>query len=430
METVEVRIEKLVFGGEGLGHAGDSTIFVPYVLPGELVAVEPAERKKKFVRGRLHEVLASSPQRCLPPCSHFGVCGGCHYQHMPYETQVQYKTEILRETLRRIGHIEWEPAIKAHPSPPFEYRNRAQWKIRPATGKSEEAIGYLQAGSSEIVPVRECPILAPGLAAILKGLQALIEKDSLPRGTREVEAFIDSSGQKALLNVSFDSLATSPAAVAHALRDALSNVQSILTHDAARDRYALVGPGFISYPTASGVFRVGHLSFFQVNRFLIDELVQATAGEESGGLAFDLYAGAGLFTLELARRFDRVVAVDANPAAVRDLSCNLKTNGVAAEHINAEADAFLAGARETPDLVLVDPPRTGLSPKIVSRLLATLPARITYLSCDPATLARDLAALTQTPDGRPGYRIRELHLFDMFPETYHIETLARLERRA
>ncbi len=133
---MEVRIEKLVYGGDGLAHHDGQTVFVPLVLPGELVRIESAARKKKFVRGRLDQILEASPERVAAPCPYFGRCGGCQYQHMPYEAQIRYKTEILRETLGRIGRIQWSGPIETHASPPFEYRNRAQWKLR---GKKEGA---------------------------------------------------------------------------------------------------------------------------------------------------------------------------------------------------------------------------------------------------------------------------------------------------
>src|ERR1700723_1936846 len=138
---MEIKIEKLIYGGDGLAHHDGSTIFVPFVLPEERVAVSPVEQKKKFVRARVDKILAPSPDRAVPRCPHFGVCGGCNYQHIPYEAQLKYKTEILRETLRRIGRIEWPQEITVHPSPPWGYRNRAQWKVRPVKGAADARAG-------------------------------------------------------------------------------------------------------------------------------------------------------------------------------------------------------------------------------------------------------------------------------------------------
>src|SRR6202453_1704486 len=164
MPPMDVTIEKLIYGGDGLAHHEGSTVFVPFVLPAERVAVSPVEQKKKFVRARVDNLLEPSPQRVLPPCRHFGVCGGCNYQHIPYEAQAQYKADILRETLRRIGRIDWTGEIKTHASPPWAYRNRAQWKIRPPLEDRTDpklAIGYFRGNTTSLIEVHECDIISP-----------------------------------------------------------------------------------------------------------------------------------------------------------------------------------------------------------------------------------------------------------------------------
>ncbi len=429
MDTLDVTIDKLVFGGDGLAHAGGNTVFVPYVLPEEVVRIDAVERKKKFVRGRLREVLHASPLRVAPACPHFGTCGGCHYQHIPYTAQLQYKGEILRESLRRLGRIDWPGPVQTHGSPPFGHRNRAQWKVRPLPGNPGSAsIGYFQASTSTLVPVRECPILSPRLAGVLDSLRPLLAGGALPAAIQEIEAFVDAADERVLLNISVAQQKGAVAALSGVLRTAIPGLDSILFHEERSDRFELDGPGYIHYLAAGNRFRVGHLSFFQVNRFLVDELALAIVGDAAGALAFDLFAGVGLFTLALSRRFDRVLAVDSNLAAVRDLQANIEASGSAAQAAHLDTEAFLAGTTETPDFVVLDPPRAGVSPKALSHLLRIGPQRITYLSCDPATLARDLAILTSPQAAPAGYRIRELHLFDIFPQTYHIEALVRLER--
>jgi 23S rRNA (uracil1939-C5)-methyltransferase len=190
----------------------------------------------------------------------------------------------------------------------------------------------------------------------------------------------------------------------------------------------LDGPGYIHYTAAGTKYRVGHLSFFQVNRFMVDDLAAAVAGEETGELALDLFAGVGLFSIPLAQKYKRVVAVEGNVATARDLEANMK-DSPAVRPRHSEAAEFLARWKEQPDLAVVDPPRAGLTPSIIDRLRAIGASRITYLSCDPATLARDLAALTATPvAGQSAYAIKSIYLYDIFPQTYHIETLVRLER--
>src|ERR1700722_12868280 len=155
----ETKIEKLVYGGDGLAHYEESTVFVPYVLPGEVICVTPVEAKKKFIRGIAEQIIEPSAERAAAPCPRFTVCGGCHYQHIPYDAQLRYKSGILRETLMRIGKIDWTGDIHTHASPPFGYRNRAQWAVRPAGDPPKPAIGYFQPSSSILVPTDVCPIL-------------------------------------------------------------------------------------------------------------------------------------------------------------------------------------------------------------------------------------------------------------------------------
>lgn len=422
---MNVKIEKLVYGGEGLAHHEGHTVFVPFVLPGEVVTVRPVERKKKFERGRVERVITPSPERAAPPCPHFSVCGGCHYQHIPYPAQLKYKSEILCETLTRVGRVQWNGATQTHASPPFGYRNRAQWKVCPRGGKEvKPGIGYVQAGSSALCAVEECPIVSPRLAETLAAVDELLAEGKLPAKLREIEAFADAADKKVLLSASLESFDEEPAALADTLRATLSGVETILLHESRRDRFELFGPGFIHYEAGGIPYRVGHLSFFQVNRFLMEELLGAVVAGEQGGLALDLFAGVGFFTLPLAKRFEKVVSVESNLAAARDLQVNIESAGVNALKVHAEVETFLSDWMETPDLVILDPPRAGVAPNALTRLVALAPPRIGYLSCDPATLARDLAVLTGA------YEISEVHLFDVFPQTYHIEALVRLKRRS
>jgi len=429
---MEVKIEKLVYGGDGLAHHEGQTVFVPLVLPGELVTISPAERKKKFVRGRLERVVEAAPERVAAPCPYFGRCGGCHYQHIPYDAQLRYKTEILRETLSRIGRVRWDGPIDTHASPPFGYRNRTQWKIRTAQEDSTApaGIGYFEAGSTRLCAVDECAILSPRLAETLATLRTMVAAGKTLAAIDEIEAFADAADEKILLNLSSERLTASPQTIASALRAALPSVESILVQDRRADKFELFGPGYLSYSAGGAEFRVGHLSFFQVNRFLIDALVESVIGDSKGRLALDLFAGVGLFTVALTKRFDRVMGVESNLAAAKDLEVNLQSSGgVSPTHRHATAEAFLAHWQERPDLVVLDPPRAGVEPETLARLKKLAPWRINYLSCDPATLARDLAALVGGQEAPGPYEIRDINLFDIFPQTYHMEALVRLKRR-
>jgi 23S rRNA (uracil1939-C5)-methyltransferase len=428
-ETIEVRIEKLVYGGEGLARHEGHAVFVPLVLPGETVRIEPVEQHKKFIRGRVQSIITASSERSEPSCPHFGKCGGCDYQHIPYEAQLRYKADILRESLARLGKIFWEGEITTHASPAFGYRNRAQWKIADVGGRA--AIGYFQASSRRLWPVEECPILSPRLQETLGAFARLLAKEALPGSLREIEAFVDSADEKILLNLSLDSFDGPTQPVADILRAEVSGVESILTYIARGDRFELNGPGYLTYAAGLHSYRVGHLSFFQVNRALIAPLIEIVTGGARGRLALDLFAGVGLFSLPLAHRFERLVAVESNPATIRDLESNLQESGAPSPAARqSDVAAFLERWRDVPDLVLLDPPRAGVPAPALQRLARLRPAEIGYLSCDPATLARDLATLVGMKDKPGPYEIKAVHLVDMFPQSYHLEAFLQLARRA
>jgi 23S rRNA (uracil1939-C5)-methyltransferase len=418
---MQVKIEKLIYGGEGLGHADGHTVFVPFVLPEEVVRIHPREKKKKFVRGELQQVVVASPQRTAAACKHFTRCGGCHYQHIPYDAQLTFKTDILRETLSRVGRVRWEGPIETHASPPVGYRNRAQWKVRNVGGAP--CIGYFRAGTTALSPAEQCPILSPRLEAMLATLRHAMAHGEMPDSLREIEAFADSSDEKVLLNLSFTDFPQELTELCCKLRDLLPGVESMLLHESSCDRFELKGPGFVATRVNEFEFRVGHLSFFQANRFLLEELQRTVTGDARGALALDLYCGVGLFTVPLAQQFNRVIAVESNSAAVRDLEANVGARGTAVHVMQKEVGTALERIQERPDVVVLDPPRAGVEKQALQRLLALGAPEVRYLSCDPATLARDLAAFVQH-----GYQIEAMHLFDLFPQTYHIETLAGLRR--
>jgi 23S rRNA (uracil1939-C5)-methyltransferase len=432
---MRVKIEKLVYGGEGLAHENSETVFVPFVLPGEEVEVQIAERKKKFVRGEAQQIITASADRIRPRCPHFGICGGCDYQHIPYEVQLHFKEQILRETLRRLGRTDWQGPITIHASPPWQYRNRAQWKIQAAeSSRSEQKhtatahIGYFRARSSVLCPVEQCPILSPGLFAAFQSLRNALEHGKLSPLVREVEAFDNADGKSLLLSVTCASLPRASDAISQEILAEVPLATSLLLRDIPGERMALHGPGSLKYTVGRNTFQVGHLSFFQVNRFLIEEmasLVATSAG--TGDLAFDLYAGVGLFAVSLAEHFSHVDAVEADPASARDLERNSSIHGNVRTH-NDAAEGFLSARKRKrnagcPEAIVVDPPRAGLEEGALRQIIALRPQRILYVSCDPSTLARDLAKLCAQ-----AYTLQELHLLDMFPQTYHIESFARLER--
>jgi 23S rRNA (uracil1939-C5)-methyltransferase len=425
-------IEKLIYGGDGLAHTADSTVFVPYVLPGEQVMASVRTRKKKLVHANLVEVKQPSSSRIKPTCPHFGLCGGCHYQHIDFAQQVSLKKGILRESLSRLGGVTWEKEIHEHTAEPYAYRNRAQWAFRDALPR---AFGYFLPESARILPIDACPVLSPCLARAFGKLQDLARSNALPPGILEVEAFVDSEDAKLALNIAFERFPKSAKELAAEFKAALPELESLLLLDQDKNRFELTGPGYLLHKVGDFSYRVSHLSFFQVNRFLIEDLLKTVLQGAKGNYALDLFAGVGFFTLPLAKLFTKVVSVDANEAATRDLRTNAETAGIELVAEVAHTEEFLKKPQETPDLVILDPPRAGLGAETAARLSNLGSPEILYLSCDPATLARDLAVLTGSERKTPTevspahrYEIAEVHLFDLFPQTFHIETLVRLRK--
>ena len=394
--NLELTIEKLIYGGEGLGRADGRVVFIPYVLPGERVLVEPASVKGGLIRARLKEVLTPAEGRVEPQCPYFGRCGGCHYQHANYELQLDAKRTILRETLLRLGKFDAPQEIAVIAGDPWKYRNRSQFHT------AGSAIGYLEAHSHRLCPITHCPISSPRVNETLAALIAMMHDSRWPQFVRSIEVFTNETETQ--LNV-----LESDRPVAKRFFDWCAE--------------AIPGfvPGLLDYPSAGFVYRVGSGSFFQVNRFLIDELVRTAVGELAGNSAVDLYAGVGLFSLPLALRFSHVTSVESGNSAVRDLRFNAERAGVRLEIVQSSTGDFLKKLTVPPDFVLADPPRTGLGKAVVARLAELKPPRITIVACDPATLARDLPGLLTA-----GYRIERLTMIDLFPQTFHIETIAEL----
>jgi 23S rRNA (uracil1939-C5)-methyltransferase len=431
---VKLRIEKLVYGGEGLARNGEGprpqTVFVPFVLPGEEVEAHVVEQKKSFAHARLESVITPAAERVPGPCPYFQRCGGCHYQHMPYERQVEAKKEILRETLRRTGKIEWTRPVEAVTADPFHYRNRTRMRVQHL-GSFE--IGYYQYRSHRLVAVRECPISSPLINRALAAVWQLGEAENVPTAIREVEFFADAADEYILLELVLHAPPAEEDLTAlarfgeglSAVLPALTGMSAFLSQaDSATFGKAVWSyrDAQLTYRTRTDQYRVSAGSFFQTNRFLSDALVDLVTAGQSGRLALDLYAGTGLFALPLARSFAQVVAVESAPASFADLRANAPGN-VKTVRTTTEDHLRGAGKKLTPDLIVVDPPRAGLGDKVLPILGQVKAGQLCYVSCNPATLARDLKALVES-----GYRIDSLHLVDLFPQTFHLESVVRLSR--
>jgi 23S rRNA (uracil1939-C5)-methyltransferase len=430
---MKLRIEKVVYGGAGLARQSDGdSVFVPFTLPEELVEARPTENKGGFTEAELLQIVEPSSDRVQPKCAHFGVCGGCQYQHANYKTQLQLKTAILRETLER-ARLTNLPEVQPHAAEPWEYRNRIRLRVAEVDGVLR--VGYLRRGSNDFLPIKECPIAAPLLWRAATVLLKLAEDTAAARvltSITEVEFFTTSDESKLQMTLfTRQQRATGFAVFCEHLRELLpefvgAGISMLRAENSQRGRrserhraIASWESEGLSYAAAGERYWVSRGGFFQVNRFLIDELVRIVTTDHRGALAWDLYAGVGLFSRVLKAAFDEVVAVE---AVADDLSKTFKGNGRCA--VSATTLDFLRGAvvqRERPDLIVMDPPRAGVGAEVCALLGRLRAKEMVYVSCDPVTLGRDLKAMVDF-----GYRIDELHLVDLFPQTFHQETVAVL----
>lgn len=394
----EVSAEKWVYGGDALSRTEGQVVLTPFILPGETARVEPVQERPGLIKTKLLEVVSESPRRVTPPCPYFGACGGCHYQEADYEFQVEQKAAILREQLLRVGKIEYSEDIRTLAGPPLGYRNRTQLHVEGTK------IGYFQAGSHTLLPVEICPISSPKINDALKALREMARERPWPQFIREIEIFTNET--QTLLNV------------------ATERPLAKRFFEWVAERIPGADAAFVDYKAGPDLFRVSHNSFFQVNRHLLEPLVEAALGDAKGKRALDLYAGVGLFSLPLARRFESVFAVESGKSAVRDLELNAECAGLKIGSSSKGVEHALPSITETPDFVLADPPRQGLAASVTRDLIRLRAARIVLVSCDPATLARDLNALCGA-----GYGIDSLLMADLFPQTFHIETVAHLSLR-
>jgi 23S rRNA (uracil1939-C5)-methyltransferase len=379
-------IERILPGGVGLAHADGRTLLVALAAPGDRVRASIERVHGRVAFASIAGILSPSPERVEPPCPYFGRCGGCDFQHLNYEAQLAAKVEMIRDCLRRIAQVDFTGEIPITGSPnAWHYRSRAQWQH----DLQQMRLGYFERGSHRVCDVAVCPVLVPELQATLESLREQMKEGSLPLGVLEFEAVAGDDGS---------SLA--PPAPEHPTRE-------------------------VSRRIGEHLYRFSAEGFFQINHELLEPLIAAATVDAQGDTAVDLYCGAGLFTLPLAKRFTRVYGVEAHAAAISFAQRNLEDAGLDNATLEtAKVSDWLAEHNELlapVDFVLLDPPRAGADDKTISGILALRPRHISYVSCDPATLARDLKAFAAG-----GYRLDSIAAFDMFPQTHHVETVAHL----
>ncbi len=390
-----VSVEKLVYGGEALARVNGQVLLAPFVLPGEQIETDAEPGKGKVLRGSNPRILNPSEHRVPPQCEYFGRCGGCQYQHADYDYQLQQKVEILRETLSRLGNFTVPFEIATVSKEPWQYRNRIQLHFERGN------VGYRVADSHELCAITHCPISSPKLNEVIAIFAKMAKRPEWPKFLRSLEVFTDETE------------------VQLQIRDTTRPVAARFFNACAE---AIAGylPDELNYGAAGYQFQVSRGTFFQVNRFLVDELVKEVLQNYQGETALDLYAGAGLFALPLSEQFTAVTAVERGGSAFRDLQYNAaKRTNIAT--IRAATDQHLKQLTAAPDLVIADPPRTGLGPETGEQLLRLEIPQLVIVSCDPATLARDLKSISAK------YELRRMTLVDLFPQTFHFETVAHLE---
>ncbi|HMF58421.1 MAG TPA: class I SAM-dependent RNA methyltransferase [Pyrinomonadaceae bacterium] len=385
-ETFEVEVERILPGGAGLAHAGGKTILVGLAAPGDLVRVRVRKVKGRTAFASIEEIIKPSPVRIEPPCPYFGRCGGCDFQQLSYEAQLDAKVEMVRDCLRRIAGIDFPEKIPIHASPlEWRYRSRAQWQY----DAMRNHLGYFERGTHNVCDVIECPVLVPSLQETLSRLREHMRNGSLPDDANEFQSVAGDEGASLV-----------PPLVE------VSSPEASMTINEFRYRFRADG-------------------FFQINQSLLPQLIKTAIVDMRGEVAVDLYCGAGLFTLPLAEKFNRVLGVEVVETAAGYARRNLEGAGFANASVEVSAvSTWLQSNAHTlspVDLVLLDPPRTGAEPGAIKGILALRPRSIVYVSCDPATLARDLKELLAGD-----YSLDSIAAFDMFPQTHHVETVARL----
>jgi 23S rRNA (uracil1939-C5)-methyltransferase len=406
-DLLTVNLEKLIYGGDALGRIPDGrAVFVPFALPGETVSIRDMDEKRGHVRAELVQVVEPSPKRIVPRCRHFGVCGGCHYQQMDYQDQLAAKTGILRDQLMRIGKVENPPVQQIVPcSSEWNYRNHIQFHLTPL-GK----LGYVDAQSQGVIPITECHLPEPPLDALWPRLEfdpgLGLERVSLRLGVDEDAMLV------------LESRLPGPP-------DLELETDLSVVHLTTGDAVVMAGNDHLNMLVNARLFHVSAGSFFQVNTEMAGKMAAhllAHLPVSPATTLLDAYCGVGLFSAFFAPLVGRVIGVETSPSACEDFAVNLdEFENV--ELYQAPAGEVLPVLDVKPGIVIVDPPRLGLEKRALGALLAWGPARIAYVSCDPSTLARDAARLITG-----GFRLVQVTPFDLFPQTYHIESISIFEK--
>lgn len=419
---VNGQAEKLVYGGDGLVRlATGEVVFVPFVVPGEAVTLQPGPKRQKVRRGSIQRIDRSSPDRVEAPCQVFGRCGGCQWQHLSISAQRHWKREIVRESLSRIGKlpdVPVSPVIPASDESAWGYRNKVEWHVTRQNG--QWGLGYEAAGSHDTVVFPHCPIIPEELNRLAQWITA--HPDPL-EGLNRITARLN-PGQELLLLLHGKADSVSEAWLS-ALQKAFPGLQGVMVRE-HQDITQLAGNAYLTQTLEGIAFQVSAESFFQVHTSVAAEMTAYIRAllDRPIPVLLDLYAGVGLFSLALRDKAEQVIAVENAPGAIADLLDNIHRNGLEGIGVlQADTQAVLPELPDEVHTAIVDPPRSGCPPALIDWLAQQVSHQVVYVSCDPATLARDLARFCQA-----GWRIDQVQPFDMFPQTYHVETVVSLVR--
>jgi 23S rRNA (uracil1939-C5)-methyltransferase len=384
-DTLDLRVEKIVPRGFGLGFAEKLTVFVPLAAPGDELRVRITQLKKRTAFAEIVEVIKPGAVRVEPPCVYFGSCGGCNFQQLDYRAQLKAKVEIITDCLLRIGKIDPGSEISIIASPrEYDYRSRVRWQI----DSSQKRFGYFRRDSIEVVDVATCPVLSPPLAGTLRDIRTTMDWANFPKDGEALAASGDEGSVSLRSSVGVD-----PA--------------NEILHTVLEERYALSAD-----------------TFYQANHLLLPDLINCSVGGAAGETALDLYAGVGLFTVPLARTMSNVISVEGDPRAVAFAKKNIRNANLSNVRVLRDSvGRFLSQNCLEADFILIDPPRSGTERDVIGSIISTGPSHVSYVSCEPSILARDLKMFL---DGK--YEIESIVALDLFPQTHHVETVVRLRK--
>jgi 23S rRNA (uracil1939-C5)-methyltransferase len=451
---IELTIERIAYGGAGVGRHDGLVIFVRGAIPGDRIMAQVSRKKKDYAEARMVGLLDPSPDRIVAPCPYSGQCGGCQWQHVRYERQLEYKKEYLKDALARIGAILDVPIHDPTPSERiFAYRNKMEfsfadrrWFLPGARGEDEGFVLGLHVPGTfyKVIDVEACLLHGERGNQILRHVKTHAKDSGLPayglKAHKGYWRFLtlrhSASLEEWMVNITtFDERRATLEPLVEALTNTYHDVKTVLNNITTRraavaageKELVLSGSGIIHDRLGPYVFQISANSFFQTNSSAALKLYQRVleyAELRGSEIVLDLYSGTGTIPIFLAGSSKRVIAMEIAITAVQDGERNCKANGIEnCQFVLGDIRESLTLLRTRPDVLIIDPPRTGMHQEVLARVMALSAERVVYVSCNPATLARDLGEMS------PGYEVIEIQPVDMFPHTFHIEAVAKLRRR-